>query len=211
MFVQLIRPSNATKTIVLRYWLKPSGVMTEIELLERIKSNPSEFSELFKVYYKPIFGYILRRTGSFDDTADIAADAFLKAFNGIRNFTYRGISVKVWLYRIATNELNQYFRQKQKHNSLFDKLDFENRNNFNALLTDDRKELEMELQKHAQFLSILSHLKTLPVRYQEVISLRYFEGKDNKEIVEILDINEGTLKSLLSRGLEKLREKCNQI
>jgi len=41
--------------------------------------------------------------------------------------------------------------------------------------------------------------------------LRYFEAKENKEIAEILDIKEGTLKSLLSRGLEKLREKCNQI
>jgi RNA polymerase sigma-70 factor (ECF subfamily) len=58
---------------------------------------------------------------------------------------------------------------------------------------------------------VVNELKTLPVKYQEVISLRYFEGKENKEIVEILNINEGTLKSLLSRGLEKLRKKCNQI
>jgi len=43
----------------------------------------------------------------------------------------------------------------------------------------------------------LAQLKTLPVKYQEVISLRYFEGKENKEIAEILDINEGTLKSLI--------------
>ena len=50
-----------------------------------------------------------------------------------------------------------------------------------------------------------------PVKYQEVIALRYFEGKDNKEIAEILNINEGTLKSLLSRGIEKLRVKCNQF
>jgi RNA polymerase sigma-70 factor (ECF subfamily) len=54
-------------------------------------------------------------------------------------------------------------------------------------------------------------LKTLPLKYQEVIALKYFEGKENKEIAEILNINEGTLKSLLSRGLEKLRKKCNQF
>ena len=82
---------------------------------------------------------------------------------------------------------------------------------FNNFLHEDKKELEIELHKHDQFLIVLSGLKTLPVKYQEVISLRYFEDKDNKEIVEILNINEGTLKSLLSRGLEKLREKCNQI
>jgi len=60
-------------------------------------------------------------------------------------------------------------------------------------------------------LAVLEGLKTLPVKYQEVISLRYFEGKDYKEITEILNINEGTLKSLLSRGVEKLRKKCNQL
>ena len=185
--------------------------MTEIELLNKIKNNPADFSELFKLFYKPIFGYILRRTGDFDDTADIAANTFFKAFIHINNFSYKGISVKVWLYRIATNEVNLYFRHKQKHNSLFERIDFADKNIFNDYLHEDKKEMEMELQKHDQFLAVLEILKTLPIKYQEVISLRYFEGKDNKEISEILNINEGTLKSLLSRGLEKLRGKCNQI
>jgi RNA polymerase sigma-70 factor, ECF subfamily len=185
--------------------------VTEIELLNKIKQNPAEFSELFKLYYKQIFGYIFRRTVVFDDTADIAADTFMSAFRHINRFSYKGISIKIWLYRIATNEVNQYFRNKQKHNSLFSRIDFENENLFNTLLQDDKNDLEAELQQHDQFITILNGLKTLPVKYQEVISLRYFEGKENKEIAEILDMNEGTLKSLLSRGLEKLREKCNQI
>jgi len=185
--------------------------MSEYELLNRIKNNPADFSELFRLYYKPIFGYILRRTGEFDDTADIAADTFLKAFRHINDFTFRGISIKVWLYRIATNEVSLYFRHKQKHKSLFERIDFEDKNLFNSYLLEDKKELETELQRHDQFLAVLKGLKTLPVKYQEVISLRYFEGKGNKEIAEILNINEGTLKSLVSRGLEKLREKCNQI
>lgn len=185
--------------------------MTETELLNKIKNNPDDFSQLFKLYYKPIFGYILRRTGDFDESADIAANTFFKAFRHINNFSYKGISIKVWLYRIATNEMNQYFRYKQKHNSLFSRIEFENKKIFSNFLSEDKKELEMELQKHEQFLFVLKCLKTLSIKYQEVISLRYFEGKGNKEIVEILNINEGTLKSLLSRGLEKLRKKCNQI
>lgn len=185
--------------------------MTEIEILNSIKQNPALFSELFKLYYKPIFGYIFRRTGEFEDTADITADTFLKAFSHIKDFSYKGISIKIWLYRIATNEVNLYFRHKQKHNSLFERIDFENITLFNNYLNDDKKELELELQKHTQFLIVLEGLKKLPTKYQEVISLRYFENKNNKEIIEILNIKEGTLKSILSRGLEKLREKCNHI
>lgn len=189
---------------------KFNSTMTEIELLHRIRNNPEEFSELFRLYYKPIFGYIFRRTGDFDDTADIAAETFLKAFKYINNFTYKGISIKVWLFRIATNELNLFFRDKQKHASLFERIDFVDKNQFESYVHEDKLEMEKEIQQHDQFLSVLASLKTLPFKYQEVIALRYFEGKDNKEIAEILNINEGTLKSLLSRGLEKLREKCNQ-
>jgi RNA polymerase sigma-70 factor, ECF subfamily len=185
--------------------------MDETELLNRIRKTPEAFSELFKLYYNPIFGYIMRRTGNFDDTADIAAESFLKAFKHIHNFRYTGISVKVWLYRIATNEINLYFRNRLKHNSIFDRIITEDKEIFKNYLADDRKELETEFQKHEQFNSVLKELKTLPLKYQEVIALKYFEGKENKEIVDILNIKEGTLKSLLSRGLEKLRKKCNQF
>lgn len=185
--------------------------MDEIELLDKIRSNPEIFSEIFKLYYQPVFGYIMRRAGNFDDAADIAADAFLKAFRHIRNFRYTGISVKVWLYRIATNEINLYFRNRQKHQSIFDRIITSDKESFNKHLSDDRKEIEEEFQKHEQFLLVLKELKTLPLKYQEVIALKYFEGKENKEIATILNLNEGTLKSLLSRGLEKLRKKCNQF
>jgi RNA polymerase sigma-70 factor, ECF subfamily len=185
--------------------------MTESELLNKIKSNPSDFSELFKLYYRPVFGYVLRRTGDFDDAADITADTFFKAFKHINSFSYIGISVKVWLYRIATNEVNLYVRQKKRYNSIFERIGAGNKEIFSNYFLEDKKEYETELLKHDQFLKIQKELKTLPVKYQEVISLKYFEGKDNKEIAEILFIKEGTLKSLLSRGLEKLREKCNQI
>ena len=185
--------------------------MTESELLNRIKSNPADFSELFRLYYKPIFGYVLRRTANFDDAADITADTFFKAFKHINNFSYKGISIKVWLYRIATNEVNLYLRQKKRHNSIFERIGIEDKELFNDYLLEDRKEYETELQKHDQFLMVVKELKALPVKYQEVISFKYFEGKENKEIAEILLIKEGTLKSLISRGLEKLRKKCNQI
>jgi len=183
----------------------------EVELLNKIKQNPVVFSEVFKLHYAPIFGYIFRRTGNFDDTADIAASTFFKAFTHIKNFSYHGISVKIWLYRIATNEVSQFFRHRQKYNSLFEHIDFENREIFDHFMHQDREELEAELQKHEQFLGVLNALKSLPDKYQVVISLRYFEGKDNKEIAGILNIPEGTIKSLLSRGVEKLRIKCNQL
>jgi RNA polymerase sigma-70 factor (ECF subfamily) len=70
---------------------------------------------------------------------------------------------------------------------------------------DEREMMEQELKAYDDYNRIRQNLLKLDIKYQEVISLRYFEQKTNTEISEILGKNEGTVKSLLSRGLEKLR------
>jgi RNA polymerase sigma-70 factor (ECF subfamily) len=184
--------------------------LSETELLLQIKTDPAAFRRIFDLYYKAIFGYIFRRTADFDDTADIASETFLKAFTNIRRFEHRGISIKVWLYRIATNEVNLYFRNRQRHKRLFENNAIDQPELFKTYLLEDRQQLEGELLRHKQFLSVVTFLKHMPAKYQNVIALRYFEGKENAEIAEILALKEGTVKSLLSRGLEKLRNLCNQ-
>ena len=72
-------------------------------------------------------------------------------------------------------------------------------------LESELMEAQEELGKYQDFLEIQARLVQLPARYQEVIALRFFEKKQIKEIAEILGKKEGTVKSLLSRALEKLR------
>lgn len=70
---------------------------------------------------------------------------------------------------------------------------------------DDKQSIELEVKHHGEFLKVQKYLAQLDIRYQEVLSLRYFEKKSIIEIAEILGKKEGTVKSLLSRGIEKLR------
>ena len=72
-------------------------------------------------------------------------------------------------------------------------------------LSEEKNELERQLQQSRDFIKIQQKLLLLPVKYQEVLALKYFEEKSIKEIAEILEIKEGTIKSLLSRGIEKLK------
>lgn len=57
-----------------------------------------------------------------------------------------------------------------------------------------------------EFSRVRSLLQTLPPVYQQVIALRYFEELSIREIAQILRKKEGTVKSLLSRGLDKLKK-----
>ena len=178
----------------------------ERELLLRIQSDRKEFGILFDHYYKPIFGYLYRRTGTYDLAKDMTAETFLKAFLRIDSFVWKDIAISSWLYRIATNEANQFFRKrKYKAAALESMVDFDLATQVDG--EEERHALETELKQHDDFILIQQKLSLLNIRYQEVIALRYFENKDNREISAILGKPEGTIKSLLSRGLEKLRRR----
>jgi len=175
----------------------------EKELIEQCHIHPVAFGQVFDLWYKPVFGYIMRRTAEYDLSKDIAAETFLKAFLKINTFQYRGISLSAWLFRIATNELNQYYRSSRyKPQSLQQLLENPQMEKLLHQQDDEREVIEKELQAFNDYNLIRTNLLKLDVKYQEVIALRYFEQKTNSEISDILGKNEGTVKSLLSRGLE---------
>src|SRR3569832_2934926 len=147
----------------------------EKSLLERIHSDPKEFGLLFEAYYKPIFGYIFRRLGDYDISRDIASETFLKAFLRIGTFKWIGISISSWLYRIATNEMNMYFWKEIYSPASLNELMENNQVDFaNERTSEEEKAaLQKELKEHDEFLQVQRHLKTLDIKYQEVIALRY--------------------------------------
>lgn len=179
----------------------------EKHILQLIKGNPKEFGIVFDSYYNQIFSYIFKRITDYDISRDIAAETFLKAFLNMQSFVWKDISISSWIYRIATNEINQHFRRNKKHNisldALLDKNDFDILNSHEFI--DERQTLERELELHEEFLKVQKCLTKLDIKYQEVLSLKYFEKKSIIEVAEILNKKEGTIKSLLSRGTEKLR------
>lgn len=179
----------------------------EARLIDECRNDASAFGQVFDCWYSPVFGYIFRRTADYDLSKDIAAETFLKAYLNIHRFNWRGIRLSAWLYRIANNELNQYYR-KQKYKPLSLQQLMENPQMERLLhqqTNEEREMMEMELKAHNDYNQARSNLQKLAIKYQEVIALKYFEQKTNSEISTILNKNEGTVKSLLSRGLEKLR------
>ena len=181
--------------------------MNEEQLLKEIENDPQKFGEIYEAFYKKIFGYVFRRTTNYDATKDIVAETFLKAYTCIGKFKWRNISVLYWLYRIATNELNKYFNSRKYMPELLHRIHEE----YGVDITDysnaetERIQLEKDLEKHQEFMRLNDRIKKLDIKYQDVISLKYYEQKSIKEIAIILGKREGTVKSLLSRGINKLK------
>ena len=180
----------------------------EKRLVQAAKSDPQVFGQLFDAYYPKIFSYIYRRVLDVELAKDISSGTFFKAFKHLGTFRWKGIPISSWLYRIAGNEIRYYFRHKRSDVRYFS--DFMQEHGYDWIDAQTREAeknaAEQEIEKYQDFLHIQSRLKLLPGKYQEVLALKYFEDKSIKDICEILGKKEGTVKSLLSRGLEKLRK-----
>jgi RNA polymerase sigma factor (sigma-70 family) len=178
----------------------------EKQLIERAGNDTGAFGEFYDKYYNQIFGYILRRTANIGSAQDITSEVFYKAIRNIGKFQWREIPFSAWLFRIATHEIANYSRKnKHRHFSLEEMSDSINIPD-DSSVEDELIEAEAELIRHAEYLVLHKNLSELSIKYQEVITLRFFENKQIKEIGEILGKQEGTVKSLLHRGLKQLKK-----
>jgi RNA polymerase sigma-70 factor (ECF subfamily) len=190
------------------FLLDDMDLSEERELVKQAQKAPEAFTKLYDQYYPKIFGYVLRRTANLEVAQDITSETFLKALRKLWQFQWRNISFSPWLYKIATNEVNQYFRKAEYKKSV--SLEELQEQGFELISPHDPEseliEAQEKLKQHQDFLEIQGKIARLPAKYQEVITLRFFEKKQINEIAEILGKKEGTIKSLLHRAVEKLRE-----
>ncbi len=181
----------------------------ENELIEQSKSDPKAFEKLFDNYYHAVFRYAAHRTGNIEVSSDIAAETFFKAFNKIYTYNPKIAPFSAWLFKIANNETNYYFRKHKytpfSYNAAVEDGGFREP----ASPVDIEKEFmdaQEEMEKNKDFLQVKEAICKLPARYQEVIVLKFLEDKKISEISLILNKKEGTIKSLISRGLARLRK-----
>ncbi|MFA6252328.1 MAG: RNA polymerase sigma factor [Candidatus Paceibacterota bacterium] len=173
-------------------------------LVERSKNKDDHaFGELFDFYYPKILNYALRSTTDLAAAQDITSNTFLKALRGLNNFQWRtDSSFNAWIYKIATNEIRQFFRKAKNNNtiSINEKENDLSDNNMSF------KNIQASIESD-EYLNIINRslLKIDPI-YQDIIRLRYIEDLSYAEISEIINKNESTVRVYCKRAKEKLKE-----
>ncbi len=180
-----------------------SEVDPDRALVEKAQQSPEAFGLIFDIYYAKILSYALKRVGDASVAQDIASETFSKAFLHLKRFSWRGIPFSAWLYRIAGNEIKMHYRRPKRSLSL----ESLREEGFDAQseLQEERELLQELVERDAQFAKVMRALRALPLRQGEAIILRYIEEKEMQEIAAILDCREGTVRSLISRGISSLR------
>lgn len=181
------------------------------DLVKKARKDHQAFALLFDRYYPNVFRYTLKRVANVQVAEDITAEVFYIVLKKLWQFRWRNIPFEAWIMKIARNEIYFFFR-KQKYKPLSLEYLLEE----TALELADQQDFQEEiianetiLEEQSEFLFIHKKLQTLPMKYREILVLRFLEKKKIKDIARFLQKKEGTVKSLLSRGLILLKKELH--
>jgi len=191
-----------TKTVNNRFMTEPqktvSAAAMEAEWLEvqAAQANPARFRPLYERYYEPIYRFVYRRTSDSDLSADLSSQVFLKALQRLSGYEYRGVPFSAWLFRIASNEVAQHFRDSRNQRTV-------SVEDHTLVEVAEEMELDEDLWQVEDLIGAMDLLKPSDI---EVIELRFFEQRPFKEVAEILGITESNAKVKTYRILERLKK-----
>ena len=171
-------------------------------IIEEFKTNPEVFEKVYNFYYDRILRYLLKRTMSAEIAYDLTAETFIKAFESFHKFKWTGVSIKVWLYRIAINNLKNY-RRKPEMSPLTDV--HEGHEDLISDVKNELKELDKSLFGDNDLSKLSDAIATLKPDHQNVISLYYFSEMSQQEIAFAINRSVSSVKSLMHRAMNNLK------
>lgn len=160
-----------------------------------INGDASAFGSLYDHYHPAIYRFIALKVGSREDAEDITHHVFLRAWTRIAQYEGRGYPFSSWLYRIARNQVVDFYRARREHTDLDDVEPF--------LLAED--DTEDAIDHKAEVARVRAALLELRTDYQDVIILRFIEERSLEEAAEALNRSVGATKVLQHRALRHLR------
>lgn len=183
--------------------------MTKTELEENFFSaqdgNEDAFAKIYDYYYGKLSAYVYRRVLGPEITEDIISNTFFKVLHNLKKFKWRGAAeFNGWMYRIATNEVNEYFRKKDRYTFSPPK-DLEEYFDDSSETSSLHDEVSNRMDLESDFAQISGVIQGLKPIEQSIIHLRFFEDMSMKEIADVVRKSENSVSVLLHRALKKVK------
>jgi len=174
------------------------GDLSEAELLNLVRSGDASG---MRAFYERYVGFLTAVCSRYvpDRAAvkDILQEVFVKAFDRIGSFEYRGEgSVKAWMHRIVVNDSLKFLRANGKMKYVDDLPDVEDE--------------QMDSLPDVPVSVVAEMIKSLPDGYRTVFNLFVFEKKSHREIAELLGIKEDSSASQFFRARAMLAKKIKE-
>lgn len=184
--------------------IKAEEILSDNDLVKIVREKDQErYAEIIGRYQGKLFAYLYRLIGKKEEAEDLLQDVFIKAFKNLHSYdTQRKFSS--WIYRIAHNEAVNLIKRKslkrfiswEDISSTKDKLE-------SSSAEDGPDKSWLRKESNAE---VNVAVDRLPLRYRQVLLLRYFSDKSYEEISEILGKPINTVGTLINRAKRMLAE-----
>jgi RNA polymerase sigma-70 factor (ECF subfamily) len=157
--------------------------------------------ELVDMFYQRIYLYMRRLGNSRQVSEDLTQESFLQAWRHIGQLR-NAEALSSWLYRIAGNVSNQYWRRHKGRENV----------SLNEIApSDDIKgnDSSQTSENQEQIYLLRKAVERLPVKLKQTVVLHYMQHLTIAEAAEITGVREGTLKSRLNRALKMLKKQLD--
>jgi len=167
------------------------------DLLEKAKSGDGKaFGKIVERHTGVVFAAVRSVLGSREDIDDAVQEAFIRIYHGLPSFSGRS-SLSTWIWSVARNNAIN-FRAKERDDIIpLDKT---------AEIASNKLGPETEYARRRAAEDIEWLLSGLEGNYRQVIELRYLAGKKYNEIAQMLDLPEGTVKTLIHRARIRMKK-----
>ncbi len=170
----------------------------ETEFIKRLQDEQTKeaaFRELLSLYKERLYWHIRKIVISHDDADDVLQNTFIKVHRSIHKF--KGDSkLYSWMYRIATNESITHINKNAKRLKISDEeMQQQAVNNLTADVYFEGDEIQIKLQEA---------IASLPQKQQLVFNMKYFDDIKYKDMAEILETSEGSLKASYHIAVKKI-------
>jgi RNA polymerase sigma-70 factor (ECF subfamily) len=171
--------------------------------------DATAFRRMVEQFQRDVYYLALDLTGDHHDAEDLSQEVFVKAHRGIRNFR-GGAKLSTWLYRIT---MNAYLDSKRRKTPVVVSLVAGDGGGGDDLIDLVADETASGPEEAAAVARIDAHVRgalaALSKQERTVFVMRHYQDMPIKDIADGLDVAEGTVKSLLFRGVRKLREELS--
>ncbi len=178
---------------------------TDTQLVVLSLKNQKYYYCLMKRYEIPLMDYIRKISGvNQPDAEDILQEVFILAYQNLNDYN-NDFKFTSWIYRIAHNQTLSILRKKSKSNQdiSWDEYDLDQ-------IVQSDFDTEKKIFQNLNYQNLLHIIDLLPLKYKEVLLLKFVEGKDYQEISDILRKPIGTIGTLINRAKKKLTEEIEK-
>lgn len=184
------------------------SIEEEKKLVDRIlKDDLNAFDELVEAYQRLVWHIVSRMVSDLTDRQDLCQDIFLKIFKSLRTFNFRS-KLSTWIGRIAYHTSINYLQKKRLpsvSDSAVDESQYRAVADTEDIGPDEwtvRRDLSAMMEKM---------MSKLPPIQKTLITLFHIENMSYSEMSEIVQLPEGTIKSHLYRGRQRLKEMMKSL